>query len=63
MLLCVREHGSAGEDPVDFESFGRVDYPLRRGSHLHEDVTLARVVQTSGGCPSQWDAWTSTGQY
>ncbi|MFJ9447420.1 hypothetical protein ACIRRH_37100 [Kitasatospora sp. NPDC101235] len=32
-------------------------------AHLHEDVTLARVVQTSGGCPSQWDAWTTTGQY
>ncbi|MEV4614977.1 hypothetical protein AB0K43_20620 [Kitasatospora sp. NPDC049258] len=32
-------------------------------AHLNEDVTLARVVQTSGGCPSQWDAWTTTGQY
>ncbi|MET9567319.1 hypothetical protein [Streptomyces tauricus] len=32
-------------------------------THLHEDVTLARVVQTSGSCPSQWDAWTTTGQY
>ncbi|MFD7480753.1 hypothetical protein ACFV8Z_54205 [Streptomyces sp. NPDC059837] len=32
-------------------------------AHLHEDVTLARVVQTSGSCPSQWDAWTTTGQY
>ncbi|MGW5641066.1 hypothetical protein, partial [Streptomyces sp. NPDC003832] len=31
--------------------------------HLHEDVTLARVVQTSGSWPSQWDAWTTTGQY
>ncbi|AUG81981.1 hypothetical protein CFP65_7400 [Kitasatospora sp. MMS16-BH015] len=32
-------------------------------AHLHEDVTLARVVQTCGGFPSQWDAWTTTGQY
>jgi hypothetical protein len=32
-------------------------------AHLHEDVTLARVVQTSGGFPSQWDAWTTAGQY
>ncbi|MEU9048104.1 MULTISPECIES: hypothetical protein [unclassified Kitasatospora] len=32
-------------------------------AHLHEDVTVARVVQTSGGFPSQWDAWTTTGQY
>ncbi|MFI1169950.1 hypothetical protein [Streptomyces melanogenes] len=32
-------------------------------SHLHEDVNLARVVQTSGGFPSQWDAWTTSGQY
>ncbi|MFD7876051.1 hypothetical protein ACFV5G_18435 [Streptomyces sp. NPDC059766] len=32
-------------------------------AHLHEDVTIARVVQTSGGFPSQWDAWTTTGQY
>ncbi|MFD9124565.1 hypothetical protein [Kitasatospora sp. NPDC059571] len=31
-------------------------------AHLHEDVTLARVVQTSVGCPLQWDAWTTTGQ-
>ncbi|GJF32704.1 hypothetical protein KNE206_54040 [Kitasatospora sp. NE20-6] len=26
-------------------------------AHLHEDLTLARVVQTCGGCPSQWDVW------
>jgi hypothetical protein len=32
-------------------------------AYLHEDATLARVVQTSGGCPSQWDAWTTGGQY
>ncbi|MFF7994828.1 hypothetical protein ACFZDG_34285 [Kitasatospora xanthocidica] len=32
-------------------------------AHLHEDVTIARVVQTCGSCPSQWDAWTTTGQY
>ncbi|WP_181442367.1 hypothetical protein [Streptomyces tateyamensis] len=32
-------------------------------AYLHEDVTLARVVRTSGACPSQWDAWTTTGQY
>ncbi len=30
---------------------------------LHEDVTLARVVQTCHGFPSQWDAWTTGGQY
>ncbi|MFR9797504.1 hypothetical protein ACL02U_16585 [Streptomyces sp. MS06] len=30
---------------------------------LHEDAALARVVQTSRGCPSQWDAWTTGGQY
>ncbi|MEU4097332.1 hypothetical protein [Streptomyces sp. NPDC026673] len=38
-------------------------YPDAVEAHLHEDVTLARVVQTCGGCPSQWDAWTTTGQY
>src|SRR5206468_3937780 len=32
-------------------------------AYLHEDVTLARVVQTCHGCPSQWDAWTTGGQY
>ncbi|MFD9509945.1 hypothetical protein [Streptomyces mirabilis] len=32
-------------------------------THLHEDVILARVAQTSGGFPSQWDAWTTGGQY
>ena len=26
-------------------------------------MILARVVQTSSGCPSQWDAWTVEGQY
>ncbi|MFF1957859.1 hypothetical protein ACFVWX_12825 [Streptomyces sp. NPDC058220] len=31
--------------------------------YLHEDVTLARVVQTCHGFPSQWDAWTTGGQY
>ncbi len=25
--------------------------------------TIVRVVQTSFACPSQWDAWTDTGQY
>uniref|UniRef100_UPI003F495FB0 hypothetical protein n=1 Tax=Streptosporangium sp. CA-235898 TaxID=3240073 RepID=UPI003F495FB0 len=24
---------------------------------------LAKVVQTCSACPSQWDAWTTTGQY
>jgi hypothetical protein len=24
---------------------------------------LARVVETCSACPSQWDAWTATGQY
>lgn len=32
-------------------------------AYLHEDVTLARVVQTCHGFPSQWDAWTTGGQY
>ncbi|MFC7220764.1 hypothetical protein ACFQLX_21765 [Streptomyces polyrhachis] len=32
-------------------------------AHLHEDVSLARVVQTCGAHPSQWDAWTSGGRY
>lgn len=32
-------------------------------AHLREDVTIARVVQTCRGCPSQWDAWTTRGQY
>lgn len=27
------------------------------------DATLARVVQTCSACPSQWDAWTTTGRY
>ncbi|MFF7215228.1 hypothetical protein ACFZAU_32590 [Streptomyces sp. NPDC008238] len=31
--------------------------------HLHEDSVLARVVQTCHGFPSQWDAWTTGGQY
>lgn len=26
-------------------------------------ITLARVVETCAACPSQWDAWTTTGQY
>ncbi|WP_171110616.1 MULTISPECIES: hypothetical protein [unclassified Streptomyces] len=26
-------------------------------------LTLARVVQTCHACPSQWDAWTTEGQY
>nr|QIZ02316.1 hypothetical protein HEP87_54470 [Streptomyces sp. S1D4-11] len=26
-------------------------------------MILARVVRTSGGFPSQWDAWTTGGQY
>ncbi|MEV7074342.1 hypothetical protein ACIQJT_33575 [Streptomyces sp. NPDC091972] len=30
---------------------------------LYEDVTLARVVQTCGGCPSQSEAWTTRGRY
>lgn len=28
-----------------------------------QDVTVARVVRTCGGFPSQWDAWTTGGQY
>lgn len=27
------------------------------------NLTLARVVQTCWGFPSQWDAWTTKGQY
>ncbi|MEV6262569.1 hypothetical protein AB0M42_17730 [Streptomyces sp. NPDC051784] len=30
---------------------------------LHEDVTLAQVVRTCPASPSQWDAWTTDGQY
>jgi hypothetical protein len=26
-------------------------------------VTLARVVQTSSGCPAQWDGWDEEGRY
>ncbi|RPE40253.1 hypothetical protein EDD90_3289 [Streptomyces sp. Ag109_O5-1] len=26
-------------------------------------TTLARVVETCQACPSQWDAWTTEGQY
>jgi hypothetical protein len=26
-------------------------------------ITLARVVETCIACPSQWDAWTTDGQY
>ncbi|MFD0022544.1 hypothetical protein [Streptomyces sp. NPDC058382] len=26
-------------------------------------MTLSRVVQTCGGYPAQWDAWTTDGQY
>ncbi|MFD6279954.1 hypothetical protein ACFWFI_30965 [Streptomyces sp. NPDC060209] len=32
-------------------------------AHLYEDVTLAQVVRTCLACPSQWDAWTTNGQY
>ncbi|MFJ8867760.1 hypothetical protein ACIRD6_18630 [Streptomyces sp. NPDC102473] len=32
-------------------------------AHLHEDLTLARVVRTCLASPSQWDAWTTEGQY
>ncbi|MCX4744071.1 hypothetical protein OG455_00840 [Kitasatospora sp. NBC_01287] len=32
-------------------------------AQLHEDVILARVVLTCHACPSQWDAWTTGGQY
>ncbi|WP_236652271.1 hypothetical protein [Streptacidiphilus neutrinimicus] len=32
-------------------------------AYLHEDVVLARVVQTSASHPSQWNAWTTSGQY
>ena len=27
------------------------------------DLTLAKVVETCSACPSQWDAWTTDGQY
>ncbi|MDH6116891.1 hypothetical protein ABH930_000310 [Kitasatospora sp. GAS204A] len=27
------------------------------------DMTIVRAVQTCLACPSQWDAWTDTGQY
>ncbi|MGW0855414.1 hypothetical protein [Streptomyces sp. NPDC002690] len=33
------------------------------GARVHEDVTLARVVMTCQESPSQWDAWTTGGQY
>lgn len=26
-------------------------------------ITIVRAVQTCFACPSQWDAWTDTGQY
>lgn len=26
-------------------------------------VTIVKAVQTCEACPSQWDAWTDTGQY
>lgn len=26
-------------------------------------TTIVRAVQTCNACPSQWDAWTDTGQY
>jgi hypothetical protein len=26
-------------------------------------TVLVRVVETCSACPSQWDAWTATGQY
>ncbi|WP_031165996.1 hypothetical protein [Streptosporangium roseum] len=26
-------------------------------------TALAKVIQTCSACPSQWNAWTSTGQY
>ncbi|MGW4890825.1 hypothetical protein ACWEQL_00935 [Kitasatospora sp. NPDC004240] len=32
-------------------------------AHLREDVILAKVVRTRSGCPAQWDAWTTGGQY
>ncbi|WP_344608337.1 hypothetical protein [Streptomyces glaucus] len=32
-------------------------------AHLHEDVFLARVVQTCGARPAQWDAWATKGRY
>ncbi|MER7706824.1 hypothetical protein ABTX81_28495 [Kitasatospora sp. NPDC097605] len=31
--------------------------------HPHEDVILARAVRTCAGNPSQWDTWTTSGQY
>ncbi|PNE37377.1 hypothetical protein AOB60_23965 [Streptomyces noursei] len=40
-----------------------VEAHLTVEAQLHQDVSLARVVQTCGGCPSQWDAWTTKGQY
>lgn len=28
-----------------------------------DDLTIVRAIQTCFACPSQWDAWTGTGQY
>ncbi|MFI6530262.1 hypothetical protein [Streptomyces uncialis] len=31
-------------------------------AHIHEDMSIARVVQICGARPPQWDAWTTGGQ-
>lgn len=33
------------------------------GTTDQEPITLARVVRTCAACPSQWNAWTTSGQY
>ncbi|ANZ14279.1 hypothetical protein SNOUR_04795 [Streptomyces noursei ATCC 11455] len=40
------------------QHLGTVEAHLTVEAQLHDDVSLARVVQTCGGCPSPWDAWT-----
>lgn len=29
----------------------------------HPVITIAKAIQTCTACPSQWDAWTTDGQY
>ena len=28
-----------------------------------DPIVITRAVETCGGCPAQWDAWTTNGQY
>lgn len=30
---------------------------------MTESTTIVKAIQTCTACPSQWDAWTDTGQY